>query len=70
MPQAFKNSILILNRKEITIPEEFHDTHIKLSMERTKLSNLWIDEHYVGKSHLLQSPQCFDISKYLSVCLD
>jgi len=53
-------------RKKITIPEKFLGRHIQLFMERTKSSMIWIDEYYIGESHLLQSPQCFDVSKYLS----
>ena len=53
-------------RKKITIPQEFSGTHIQLIMERTKSSKVWIDDHYVGESRLLQSSQYYDVSAYLS----
>ncbi|RPH90634.1 MAG: beta-galactosidase, partial [Calditrichaeota bacterium] len=53
-------------RKEITIPAEFRDQVVRLIIERTKSSQVWIDDHFVGESHLLQSPQKYDVSTYLS----
>jgi hypothetical protein len=53
-------------RKNIYIPQEFHDKHIQLIMERTKSSKVWIDDHYIAESRLLQSPQCYDASTYVS----
>ena len=53
-------------RKKIVVPKTFQNKHIQLILERTKPSKVWIDEHYVGESFLLQSPQCFDVSDYLS----
>lgn len=53
-------------RKKMNIPQELLNKHIQLIMERTKSSKVWIDDHYVGESRLLQSPQCYDVSMYLS----
>lgn len=53
-------------RKTVDIPAEFHDRHIQLIMERAKSSRVWIDDHFVGQSSLLQSPQRFEVSEYLS----
>lgn len=53
-------------RKKVVIPEEFNDKYIRLFLERTKPSKVWIDSNYVGSSILLQSPQTFDVSEHLS----
>ncbi|MCX2836616.1 hypothetical protein OQ279_00510 [Salinimicrobium sp. MT39] len=53
-------------RKKITVPEEFQGKHINLFLERTKTSKIWIDSTLLGGSQLLQSPQVFDASQYLS----
>ncbi len=53
-------------RKKVIIPESLKNKHIKLFLERTKSSKIWIDSTLVGESHLLQSPQQFDVSSYLT----
>lgn len=53
-------------RKKVVIPEDFNGKHIRLFLERTKPSKIWIDSSYAGSSILLQSPQTFDVSEYLS----
>lgn len=53
-------------RKEVIIPESFSGKHLQLFLERTKSSKIWIDSSFVGKSQLLQSPQMFNISNYLT----
>ncbi|MDZ7723928.1 MAG: beta-galactosidase [candidate division KSB1 bacterium] len=53
-------------RKTVNIPEEFADKHIQLILERTKAAKIWIDDQYIGESHLLQSPQRYDVSAHLS----
>ncbi|NMH27423.1 sugar-binding domain-containing protein [Flavobacterium silvaticum] len=53
-------------RKKITIPNNFRDKHIELFLERTKSSKIWIDGNPVGSSRLLESPQTFDVSAYLT----
>ncbi len=53
-------------RKKVVIPEHLKDKHIQLFLERTKTSKIWIDDFFIGSSKLLQSPQVFDVSKYLS----
>ncbi len=51
-------------RKRVVIPEEFRDKRVVLVLERTKPSKVWFNEHYIGESHLLQSPQEYDVSDY------
>ncbi|MFC6861484.1 sugar-binding domain-containing protein [Zunongwangia atlantica] len=51
-------------RRKINIPANFKGKQIELFLERTKVSKIWIDSLYIGKSHLLQSPQKFNITDY------
>jgi hypothetical protein len=53
-------------RKKVDIPENFRDKHIRLILERTKSSMVWVDSILVGKSRILQSPQQFDLTGYLT----
>jgi hypothetical protein len=53
-------------RKEISIPENFKDKHIQLFFERSKNTKVWIDSTFIGGSHLLESPQTFDITDYVT----
>jgi hypothetical protein len=53
-------------RKKVVIPESFRNKHIQLFLERTKSSQVWIDSTLVGGSKILQSPQQFDGSDYLT----
>jgi hypothetical protein len=51
-------------RKRLIIPEDFRDKYIRLFIERTKSSMIWIDSTYIGGSRLLQSPQIFDLTDF------
>jgi hypothetical protein len=53
-------------RKKVVIPPGVEEKHVVLFLERTKTSKIWIDSVFIGGSHLLQSPQEFDISGYLT----
>ena len=53
-------------RKSITIPESYEGKHIELFLERTKSSKVWIDNQPIGSSKLLQAPQIFDVTDYLT----
>lgn len=52
-------------KKKINIPKKWSGQHIVLFMERTKPSKIWVDEQYIGESFLLESPQKYDLSKFL-----
>ncbi|MCB0777576.1 MAG: hypothetical protein KDB99_14805 [Chitinophagaceae bacterium] len=52
-------------RKKVIIPESFRNKHITLHLERTRSSSIWVDDQPAGSSHLLQSPQQFDVSALL-----
>lgn len=53
-------------QRKITITEEQKGKRFQLFLERSKPSKIWIDDSYVGDSHLLQSPQIFDVSDFLA----
>lgn len=53
-------------RKKVVIPAGFKGKHIELHLERTKPSKIWVDGKLVGASMLLQTPQEFDLTQYLS----
>ncbi|HER10108.1 MAG TPA: beta-galactosidase [Bacteroides sp.] len=53
-------------RREVVIPDHFAGKHLRLFLERTKSSKIWIDSIFVGGSQLLQSPQIFDVPDYLA----
>ncbi len=53
-------------RKEIAVSENWRDKHVRLIMERTKPSKVWIDEKYIGESFLLESAQVFDLTSFLT----
>ncbi len=53
-------------RKRITVPDDFNGRSIALTLERTKSSMVWVDSVFAGSSALLQSPQVFDLTAYLT----
>jgi len=53
-------------RKKFNVPESLKNKHLELILERTKSTKIWIDEKFIGESHLLQSPQHFELTGYLS----
>ena len=53
-------------RKTVHIPSDFEGKHIQLVLERTKTTNLWIDGEHIGESRILQSPQRYDVSEFLT----
>jgi len=52
-------------RRKVNVPLSFKDKHIRLLLERTKSTRIWIDDVFIGGSKILQSAQEFDVSKYL-----
>ena len=53
-------------RRKIIVPKDFKGKHISMFLERTKTTKVWIDQTLIGGSSILQSPQEFDLSKYLT----
>lgn len=55
-----------LYKKTITIPQEWQNTCIRLFMERTKPSEVYIDGKKAGTNDNISTPQQYDVSKYLT----
>ncbi|UII19866.1 sugar-binding domain-containing protein [Fulvivirga ligni] len=53
-------------RKKVHIPADFQGKHLELSLERSKVSQVWVDSIWVGSSKLLQSPQKFNVTNVLT----
>lgn len=53
-------------RKQVLIPEAWRDKAIRLVLERTKTSQVWVDNQHASTSGLLQSAQEYDLSGFLT----
>jgi hypothetical protein len=53
-------------QKAISIPEDWKDKSICLKMERTKPTQVWVDETLIGSNNNLLTPQEYDLSAFLS----
>jgi len=53
-------------RKEVIIPESWQGRIIRLKMERTKPSEIWVDSIYAGSSSAILTPQVYDLTKQLT----
>ena len=53
-------------RKKVHIPADFQGKQLELSLERSKVSQVWVDSIWVGSSKLLQSPQKFNVTNVLT----
>ena len=53
-------------QKEIVIPSTWKDKQLQLFLERTKVTQVWIDNQFVGGSTLLSAPQVYNLSKKLT----
>lgn len=54
-----------LYTKQIRIPEEWDETSVRLVMERTKPTTIWIDGKEVGANNDISTAQQYDLSSYL-----
>lgn len=52
-------------QRQVTIPDAWKNKCIRLTLERTKPSMVWVDNQYVGKSFILESPQSYDLTRLL-----
>ncbi len=64
-------------KKEVEIPESWKDKHIELIMERTKVTQVWIDSLYLGTNNTIFSKQVYDLTDkinpgkhYLTIIVD
>jgi hypothetical protein len=48
-------------RKQIEIPKEWKGKRIQLFLERSKVTQVWLDSNYIGSSALLSTSQVFDL---------
>lgn len=53
-------------KREVTIPDNWKGKCIRLVMERTKQTMIWVDNKFVGENNLLSAPQEYDLSTYLT----
>ncbi len=53
-------------QKAVQVPENMADKYIELFFERSRFSKVWVDGKYIGDSKLLQSPQKYDVSEYMT----
>lgn len=53
-------------RKSITIPAEWQGKNIRMIMERTKPSIVWVDSTKAGTSNFILTPQIYDLSSLLT----
>ena len=54
-----------LYTKQVNIPEEWDGTSVRLVMERTKPTTIWIDGKEVGANNDISTAQQYDLSSYL-----
>ncbi|MTU54113.1 sugar-binding domain-containing protein [Parabacteroides merdae] len=54
-----------LYTKQVEIPEEWDGTSVRLVMERTKPTTIWIDGKEVGANNDISTAQQYDLSSYL-----
>ncbi|MEG0692524.1 MAG: glycoside hydrolase family 2 TIM barrel-domain containing protein, partial [Oscillospiraceae bacterium] len=55
-----------LYTKTVKIPSDWKGTSIRLFMERTKPTRIWIDGKAAGRNDDISTPQQYDLSTYLS----
>ncbi|MDR1783973.1 MAG: glycoside hydrolase family 127 protein, partial [Dysgonamonadaceae bacterium] len=53
-------------KKEITIPAEWKNKNITLTLERTKPSEIWIDGKFVGSNDNISTSQVYELTKFLT----
>ena len=54
-----------LYTKQVDIPQEWDGTSVRLVMERTKPTTIWIDGKEVGANNDISTAQQYDLSSYL-----
>ena len=53
-------------RKEVVIPENWDGKVIRLFMERTRPTKVWVDDKYVGNNSYLSTPHVYDLSGFIT----
>jgi hypothetical protein len=49
-------------QKDVDIPDDWKDKHIQLTLERSKLTKIWIDDTYAGSAQQISTKQEYDLS--------
>lgn len=52
--------------KEVVIPENWGDKVIRLFLERTRPTKVWVDDKYVGNNSYLSTPHVYDLSGFIT----
>ena len=52
--------------KDVVIPENWDGKVIKLFMERTRPTKVWVDDKYVGNNSYLSTPHVYDLSGFIT----
>lgn len=53
-------------QQEIEIPASWKKKQVKLFLERTKVTQVWVDDQLIGRSTLLSAPQVYDLGEKLT----
>lgn len=63
--------------REVQIPEELHGKKMRLFLERTRVTTLWVNGQYIGTQNSLCTPHVYDLSTFshaqtlrLCICVD
>ena len=51
--------------KTVDVPEWWKERHVELTLERTKVTKVWINGKYVGSNDLVFVKQVFDVTKFI-----
>ena len=64
-------------RREVFIPEELRGKKLRLFLERTRITSLWVNGDFIGTQNSLCTPHVYDLTAYsgaaslmLTICVD
>ena len=66
LSRTYSYSGKVWYQKTVTVPENWKDKNITLFMERTKPTQVWVDNKPVGSNTDISVPQTYDLSEVLS----
>ena len=66
LSRTYSYSGKVWYQKTVTVPENWKDKNINLFMERTKPTQVWVDNKPVGSNTDISVPQTYDLSEVLS----
>ncbi|HAJ96498.1 MAG TPA: beta-glucuronidase [Ruminococcus sp.] len=60
--------------REIEIPRELQGKRVQLFLERTRVTSVWVNGHYIGSQNSLCTPHCYDVTAFsgsekLTICI-